>query len=444
MDGLLGRYRNLSVLVIVIMAQLVLLAVQVKNNQDVRLIRVWAVTAITPLARVLEGVRANTFGLAGEYWHLLEIRTENRVMKSDLDRLKLENQYLKEELATAKRVEAMASFVQRNPNKTIGARIIGAGAGMNSKVVFIDRGSTAGVLKGMPVITPDGIVGKVTASYPTGSQVMLVTDPTFACGVVSDKTRVHGTARGQGNNQLLVDYVQNEQVVQVGEVFYTSGDDRIFPKGLPVGPVRVARQGKLFKEIYVAPGAFEKGLEEVLVVLDGVHQQIPDPSQMANVGPEAKALAPPPSDTVALPLDANPQQKSNQRFSTEADRLVDRYKTMGEQQGVSYGNGGKLPNFNAPLVPGDPVPKTSPAALGTTQPAGTPVPKTSPAAPGTTQPAGTPAPKTSPAAPGTTQPAVTPAPNTSPAAPRTTQPAVTPAPRLPGIVGATPPKAVPQ
>ena len=54
MDGFLGRYRNLSVLVIVIMAQLVLLAVQVKNNQDVRLIRVWAVTAITPLARVLE------------------------------------------------------------------------------------------------------------------------------------------------------------------------------------------------------------------------------------------------------------------------------------------------------------------------------------------------------------------------------------------------------
>ena len=386
MDGFLGRYRNLSVLVIVIMAQLVLLAVQVKSNQDVRLIRVWAVTAITPLARVLEGVRANTFGLAGEYWQLLEIRTQNRAMKSDLDRYKLENQYLKEELATAKRVEAMASFVQRNPNKTIGARIIGAGAGMNSKVVFIDRGSTAGVLKGMPVITPDGIVGKVTASYPTGSQVMLITDPTFACGVVSDKTRVHGTARGQGNNQLLVDYVQNEQVVQVGEIFYTSGDDRIFPKGLPVGPIRVARQGKLFKEIYVAPAAFEKGLEEVLVVMDGVHQQIPDPSQMANVGPEAKALAPPPSDSVALPVDATPQQKNNQQFSTEADRLLDRYKSLGAQQGVSYGNGGKLPNFNAPLAPKDAVPKTSPAPPPGTQspaipPPGLPAPALRPTDP---------------------------------------------------------------
>ncbi len=376
MDGFLGRYRNLSVLVIVIMAQLVLLAVQVKNNQDVRLIRVWAVTAITPLARVLEGIRANTFGIAGEYWQLIEIRSQNQTLKADVDRFKLENQFLKEELATAKRVEAMAFFVQRNPNKTIGARIIGAGAGMNSKVVFIDRGSTSGVLKGMPVITPDGIVGKVTASYPTGSQVMLITDPTFGCGVVSDKTRVHGTAKGQGNNQLLVDYIQNEQTVQVGEIFYTSGDDRIFPKGLPVGPVRVAREGKLFKEIYVAPAAFEKGLEEVLVVLEGVHQQIPELSQVTNVGPEAKPMAPPVSDSVALPLDATPKQNPNQKFSTDADRLVDRYKAIGEQQGLSYGNGGRVPNFNAPVAPRVVAPKPATTAVppAVTNPSGAATP----------------------------------------------------------------------
>lgn len=374
MDGFLSRYRNLSVLVIVIMAQLVLLAVQVKNNQDVRLIRVWAVTAITPLARVLEGLRANTFGVAGEYWQLLQVRSENRQMKAELDKLKLETQYLKEELATAKRVEAMASFVQRNPNKTIGARIIGAGAGMNSKVVFIDRGSSSGVLKGMPVITPDGIVGKVTASYPTASQVMLITDPTFACGVVSDKSRVHGTARGQGNNQLLIDYIQNEQQVQVGEIFFTSGDDRIFPKGVPLGPVRVAREGKLFKEIYVAPAAFEKGLEEVLVVLEGVHQQIPEVTQQGGGGPEAKPMAPPQHDTEALPLDATPRQNPNSSQTTDADRLRERYKALGEQQGVSYGNGGRVPNFNAPVSTTPKPPVTTPPVT----PANPPAPATVP------------------------------------------------------------------
>lgn len=359
MDGFLVRYRNLTVLVLVIMAQLILLAVQVKNNQDVRLIRVWAVTAITPLARVLEGIRANTFGLAGEYSQLLEIRGRNKQLEEQLNRYKLENQFLKEELATAKRVEAMAGFAQRNPNKTIGARIIGAGAGMNSKVVFIDRGSTSGVTKGMAVITPDGIVGKVTASYPVGSQVMLITDPTFGCGVVSDKSRIHGTARGQGNNQLLIDYIQNEQNVEVGETFYTSGDDRIFPKGLPVGPVRVSRQGKSFREIFVAPAAFEKGLEEVLVVLEGVHQQIPDASQLVSSTQEAKPLPAPPGspDATGALVEGNGRE-----LKTDADRLVNRYRDLGSQQGVVYGSGGKIPNFNAPVTPkpaGGPAPGTA-------------------------------------------------------------------------------------
>jgi rod shape-determining protein MreC len=385
----------------VLLAQLVLLAVQVKNNQDVRLIRVWAVTAITPLARVLEGLRANTIGVAGEYWQLWGVRTENKDLKSQLDRLKLENHFLKEELATAKRVEAMASFVQRNPSKTLGARIIGAGAGLNSKVVFIDRGSTSGVMKGMAVITPDGIVGKVTASYPTGSMVVLITDPTFACGVVSDKSRVHATAKGQGNNQLLVDYVQNEQAVEVGEIFYTSGDDRIFPKGLPVGPVRVSKPGKFFKEIYVAPAAFEKGLEEVLVVLEGVHQQIPEGALLSSAsgGAEAKLLPPPPTDSAAATVaPAVPGAAAasaivgapTKNLATDADKLVDRYRALGEQQGVSFGNGGKIPNFNAPVSPRPAVAKPVPTPAATERPVPAPPLETVPA-PSTT-PSPSPAP----------------------------------------------------
>ena len=77
MEFLLNRYRNLTVLLLVIMAQLLLLAYQVKSNQDVRLIRVWAVTAVTPLARVLEFVRRNTIGFAEDYFVLVNVRDEN-------------------------------------------------------------------------------------------------------------------------------------------------------------------------------------------------------------------------------------------------------------------------------------------------------------------------------------------------------------------------------
>ena len=74
MESLLNRYRNLTVLLLVIVAQLVLLAFQVKSNKDVPLIRVWAVTAVTPLARVLEGVRSGTVGFFSNYFLLHDAR----------------------------------------------------------------------------------------------------------------------------------------------------------------------------------------------------------------------------------------------------------------------------------------------------------------------------------------------------------------------------------
>src|SRR4051812_4813640 len=192
MEVLISRYRNLSVLLLVIFGQLVLLAYQVKSNQDVRLIRVWAVTAVTPFARVLEFVREHTIGAAERYVVLVNVRAENESLRSELGKLKIENHFLKTELETADRAQALMAFQARTPSRTLPARIIGTGTGMNARVVFVDRGSGDGVMRGMAVITPDGIVGRVVAAYPTASQVLLVTDPTFAAGVISDKNRVHG------------------------------------------------------------------------------------------------------------------------------------------------------------------------------------------------------------------------------------------------------------
>ena len=67
MESFLNRYRNITVLLLVIFAQLVLLAVQVKNDQDVRFIRVWTVTAVTPVARMLEGLRGGSVGFVRNY-----------------------------------------------------------------------------------------------------------------------------------------------------------------------------------------------------------------------------------------------------------------------------------------------------------------------------------------------------------------------------------------
>jgi rod shape-determining protein MreC len=303
MDFFLSRYRHLTVLLIVITAQLLLIAYQVKTNKDIPLIRVWAVTAVTPVEHrpgvgspLHLGIRRGLLRPAG--------RAQSKRKAAARERPAQDREQLPEvELSTADRARALSVFRGRSPSKTVAARVIGNGTGANSKVVFVDRGSTSGVESGMAVVTPDGIVGKVVDAYPTSSLVMLITDPTFAAGVVSQKNRVHGTLKGQGHAECLVDYVQNEEHVDIGEWFYTSGDDRIFPKGFPVGQVTAAPNGKTFKEIYVSPSGMQGGVEEVLIVLQGVHQEVPG----GEAGSPAYTILPAPTETAAQTPEGAPQ-----------------------------------------------------------------------------------------------------------------------------------------
>jgi rod shape-determining protein MreC len=346
MDTLLNRYRNITVLLLVIFAQLVLIAVQVRNDQDVRMVRIWSITAITPLARVLETVRGGTSGFFANYILMHDAREDNRRLHAELDRLKMENQFLRTEISTADRAKALVAFQQRTQSRTVAARVIASGAGANSKVVFLDRGSGAGVEKGMAVVTPDGIVGKVIAAYPTASEVMLVTDPEFAAGVVSQKNHVVGTLKGQGQSTCKVDYVPSEEKLEVGEMLYTSGDDRVFPKGFPVGVVRVVRPSSPYQEILAEPTGLERGLEAVLIVLEGVHQAIPEVSP-ANA-PVYLGTPPPqaPGETQAI--------QPSGPAGTDADKLLQKYQQIGAAENHKFGEGApgsKPPDFNIKVPP---------------------------------------------------------------------------------------------
>jgi rod shape-determining protein MreC len=216
METLLNRYRNITVLLLVIFAQLVLLGYQVKSNQDVPMIRVWAVTAVTPLARVLESFRSGIASVFENYFTMRDVRAEKERLQHEVDRLKIENLFLRDELSTADRMQALSQFQGSTPSRTLAARVIGTGAGSDSKLLFLDRGSLAGVKKGMGVVTPDGIVGRVVAAYPTASQVLQVTGPDFAAGVVSQNAarnrrpaRAHRlrTERGEGGDRRVVLHV---------------------------------------------------------------------------------------------------------------------------------------------------------------------------------------------------------------------------------------------
>ncbi len=357
MDSLLNRYRNITVLLLVIVGQLVLLAVQVKNDQDVRFIRVWTVTAVTPFARIVEAIRGGGENVFSSYIHLHDADAENRRLREEVGRLKMDNIFLRNQLSEADRVKALQMFQAETQSKTIGARVIGVAAAGSARMVYVDRGSVSGVQRGMGVVTPDGIVGKVIAAYPTASQVLLVTDQDFAAGVVSQKNQAHGDLKGTGKDYCIVDYVPISEKVELGEWFYTSGEDRVFPRGFPVGVVKEVKDSQPFKEIIVEPSGPRKGLEDVLIILNGVHQEIP---------------ATPPTDQpvyIAPPPPAAPGEDaavgSTGATGTAADKLRARYKAIGDAQNHVFGEGlpgSKPPNFNLAL------PATGAAAGATAEP----------------------------------------------------------------------------
>jgi rod shape-determining protein MreC len=358
MESLLYRYRNITVLLVALFSQLIVLAWQVRSDSEVPLVRFWAITAVTPVASAIENARNGTAGFFGNYFAIRDARQQSRKLRSDVDRLTLENQLLKNELASAQRVETMAGFQIHSPSKMIGARVIGTTTGNGAKSLLIDRGTSAGVHKGMAVVTPAGIVGKILAVYPFASQVLSVSDPGFAAGVESQKNHVRGVLKGVGTGSAKVDYIPTGQKVEVGEMFFTSGEDRVFPKGLMVGRVTGVRDGTSFQDIVVQPSGSEAAPEEVLIVVDPAHQEIPDaPPEDTPV-----FLAPPLNTAGAGQPNAAPTS------GTQADKLRDQYKKLGEAQKYTYGEGGpgSLPiNFNA-KVPGVNAPAAPASVTGST------------------------------------------------------------------------------
>jgi rod shape-determining protein MreC len=278
MESVLGRYKNLIWLVAVLFLQVLGLAMQVKRGanagQDTRLIRIWAVGAVSPFERSLVWVQNSTGNIWHNYFYLRGVRAENRELKEQIEEMRLKQVRLTEDAAQAQRLQKLLAFKEQFISKTVAAQVIGSSGMDSSRVVYIDKGENAGIRRDMAVITADGIVGKVLLVYPTVSQVLLINDPTSGVGVLLANSRLQGVLAGAANGEVTLNGVMSDEQVPVGEMVLTSGGDQIFPKGLPVGTVGKVATGKdLFLNIKIKPQANLSKLEEVLVLVEKQERQ---------------------------------------------------------------------------------------------------------------------------------------------------------------------------
>ena len=286
MDTFLGRYKNLIVLTVILFVQIIGLAVQVRRPAQIgetRLIRLWAISAVTPIEAAVVHVQKWVQSGWTNYLYFRGIRRENRELRAELERMKIEDARLSEDARMARRVQALFQFKQQYVENTVAAQVIGTSGSEQSRVLYIDKGAKDGIKTDMAVITPNGIVGKIVQVFPTSAQVLPINDQFSGVGVVLKDTRLQGILKGSPSGATTLQYIMSDEKVEPGEDILTSGGDRIFPKGLPVGKVTSVQPGKdLFLNIRVAPTARLDQIEEVLVVTKIV-EKLPDTKDLGPI-----------------------------------------------------------------------------------------------------------------------------------------------------------------
>lgn len=278
MESFVSRYKNALVLIVVLVAQLLALAVQVKrpaadapDARSVSLIRYAVVSVITPPERLLHNIGLGIRGIWLGYLDLVHVRQQNNDLKTELERLRLEQASVAEDARQGQRLQQLLGFKEHYIYKTLPAQVIGTSGTEQSRILYIDKGSEDGLAPEMPVVTGDGIVGKLKDVFPHTSQVLEISDPTSGVGAILQTTRIRGVLKGSSFGQVQMINVSPDERIKAGETVLTSGGDQIFPRGLPVGTVeRVVTDPDRdpLVDVMIHPAANLSRLEEVLVITD--------------------------------------------------------------------------------------------------------------------------------------------------------------------------------
>ena len=281
MESFFVRYRNLIVLLILLVVQIVGLAMQVRrfasghtlydspDSSGVRLIRLWANALVSPPERAVEHSKTGVGGFWENYIDLRHVRRENKDLQDTIDRLRLEQAALLEDARQGQRLQSILVFQQKYIYNTMPAQIIGTSGSDQSRIFTLDKGKNDGLARDMAVITADGIVGKIREVFPRSAQVLAINDQSSGAGVILETTRIRGILRGNAEGQPQIVGILADQRIKPGENVLTAGGDQIFPRGLPVGTVEKVvsdpdRDG--FINVVIKPSAHLNQLDEVLVI----------------------------------------------------------------------------------------------------------------------------------------------------------------------------------
>jgi rod shape-determining protein MreC len=258
-------------LVILVLASLLLMALQLTGRlKPVQS----AITQLTSPAQVgASGVTDNITDAITFLFELRNLRQRNAELEQVTNSLLVENFELREVQRENQVLRALLRFAQVRPalelrGAQIVARVIGQESNNFLDYIMLDLGQRHGIQVGMPVVTDQGLVGRISEVNDQTSKVLQITDASSAVNAIMQSSRLNGVVRGNPGGDLIMDYIPQGAIFSIGEVVLTSGLGGRFPKGIPIGQVVEIRQRDIdvFQQAVVRPTVDFQRLELVMVV----------------------------------------------------------------------------------------------------------------------------------------------------------------------------------
>jgi rod shape-determining protein MreC len=214
-------------------------------------------------------------GIWRHYFFLVSAAMENDRLRDALSNEEEKNNRYRETVLSNQRLRRLLGFKATLDRRVLAAEVIGKDPSPWFRTILINKGRKDGVENAMPVVVPDGIVGRVVDTAGHYAKVLLLLDQNSAVDCLVQRTRARGIVRGGLGGRCLFDYALRKNDIRVGDVVVSSGLDTVFPKGLRVGRVAeiVKRNAGIFQDVVISPFVDFEKLEEVLVLLGPTQRQ---------------------------------------------------------------------------------------------------------------------------------------------------------------------------
>lgn len=287
MFNIIKEYRHYLASVFLAIIPLIALNAGGKNPAEFYWFDRAAIAISAPVQSAISWAIDESWGFVENYLLVLNVRQNNFDLSQENRKLLNEIANFQEMSRENERLRKLVDFSQSIPGKKIVARVIAQDVSSEFRVIRLNKGSSAGVEKGMAVVTPEGIVGRVLRVTSQYSDVLTLLDTSSAVDAVVQRSRARGVIEGMAENSLIFKYLRRTDDVEVGDMVVSSGVGGLFPKGLVIGRVTKVEKKSygITQTVEVAPAVDFPKLEEVTIV-EAV--QVPLTEELPGTAPPEK------------------------------------------------------------------------------------------------------------------------------------------------------------